>query len=102
MINVILMILMIRKPKATWFPETVVSPFEDPRYKKIQAIIHYRNESPEQRSLVPLKQLVLQQEIQDTKTKYEISFTKEMDLQSKILKLLCSPETVGSPFGDPR
>ena len=82
MIHVILMILMIRKPKATWFPETVASPFRDPRYKKIQAIIHYRNESPESRSLVPLKQLVLQLEIHDTCMKCKISFTQVMNLQS--------------------
>ena len=42
------MILMIRKPKATWFPETVASPFRDPRYKK-----------------------------------YKLSFTTEMNLQSR-------------------
>ena len=76
------MILMIRKPKATWFPETVASPFRDPRYKKIHAIIHYRNESPEQRSLVPLKQLVLQLVIHDTCMKCKISFTQVMNLQS--------------------
>ena len=63
-------------------PETVVSPFEDPRYKKIQAIIHYRNESPESRSLVPLKQLVLKLEIHDTCMKCKISFTQVMNLQS--------------------